>query len=146
MTVRSVPARLIRALVVTTIFARPERTFLTLAASRRSIGKPAITAPARRITVLAARRTIFAVAGIRTPLALRLAGEAALGEFLLRPPRNARAALAARRTVAPAPRIVVFIVIAGHEGGSLRVRNKLDSYALFDYRSAFSRKTGIHFC
>jgi len=57
----------------------------------------------------------FGSAGIGALLALALAGETALGEFLLRPPRYPGTALAGRGPIAPAAAIVVFIVIAGHE-------------------------------
>jgi hypothetical protein len=124
MTVRAVPARRVRAFVAATVFTRPERAFFTLTASRGAIRKRAITARTRRIAVVAARRTIVAVASVGAPFALSLGGEAALGEFLLRPPGNARAAFAARGTVAPTPGVVVFIVVAGHERSHFGCRYK----------------------
>jgi hypothetical protein len=111
----SVATRRVRALVATTVFARPERAFPTVAASRRPVAIGSITAGPRCIAVIAARRTIVALSGIRTALTFGLTRKTALGKFLLRPPGSARAALAARRTVAPAPRVVVFVVVAGHE-------------------------------
>jgi hypothetical protein len=119
-----IATRRVRTLITAAIFARPERTLFTLTAPRRPIRKRAVAPRTRRITVLAARRTILAGARIRAPFAVRFAGKPALGEFLLRPPRNARAALAAGRTVAPAPGIVVFIAVAGHERSRFGCRYK----------------------
>jgi hypothetical protein len=123
-TVWTVAARRIGALVAAAIFSWPERTLLALAASRRPIGKRAITARPRRIAILAARWAIVALSSIGASLAFRLRRKTALGEFLLRPPRNARTAFAAGWTVAPAPGIVVFIVVAGHEGSHFGCRYK----------------------
>ena len=72
------------------------------------------------IRLLAERFCAVGLPGIGTPLAVALvtvalAGKPALGEFLLRPPRRSRAALAAGGPIAPAAGIVVFVVIAGHE-------------------------------
>jgi hypothetical protein len=102
--------------------------------------------------MIAARRTaVLALAGIRPPLAIALAGEVALGEFLVRPARRTGAAFAAGWSITPAAGIVVFVVIAGHDGVSLwnRVENaerlaEAVNRALI--RAALSRKTGIHFC
>jgi hypothetical protein len=75
----------------------------------------AVIAARCALVVAAAWRTVIAAAGIRALATLALA-EFALGELLLRPPRLARAALAAERAVAPPAGSVVFIVVAGHEG------------------------------
>ncbi len=134
--VRAVAARRVRALVAATVFARFERTLLAVAVIAIESRRP------RRIAIIAARRTIFAIAGVglatarigllaigfravglagigpalAVPLvAVAFAGKTALGEFLLRPARGAGTALAAGRAVTPAAGIVVFIVIAGHE-------------------------------
>jgi hypothetical protein len=123
-TIRSIPARRVRALVATTVFTRPERTFFTVTASRRPIRKRTVAPRTRRITILAARRTIITFACIWTPFALRLPLKTALGKFLVRAPRNARTALAAGRPVASAPGIVVFIVVAGHEGSRFGCKYK----------------------
>jgi hypothetical protein len=93
-TIGPVAARRIGALVAA-VFTWPERTLFALTASRRPIGKRAITARPRRIAVVTARWAIVTLSGIGTPLAFRLARKTALGEFLFRPPRNARAAFAA---------------------------------------------------
>jgi hypothetical protein len=122
-TVWPVAARRVGALV-TAVFTRPERTLLAIAASRRTVAIRSITTGPRRIAVIAARRAIVALSGIRAPLAFGLARKTALGEFLVRSSRNARAALAAGRTVAPAPGIVVFIVVAGHEESHFGCRYK----------------------
>jgi hypothetical protein len=105
--------------------------------------------PARRVgafvaaTVLARPEcALFTVTAPRRPI-FALAGKAALGELLLGPPRCAGTALATRRTVTPAAGIVVFIVVAGHEGSHFGC--KWQSCALF-HRGAFSRKIGIHVC
>jgi hypothetical protein len=123
-TVRAIPARLIRALVAATLVARPKRTLLTLIASRGPVGKRSVTTRTRRVTVFAARRTILAFSRIRPPLALRLARKTAFGELLPRAPRNPRAALAAGRAVASAPGVVVFIIVAGHERSRFGCRYK----------------------
>ena len=120
--VRAIATRRVRAFFTATIFARPERTLLAVAASGRPVAIRPITAPTRCIAIFAARRAIVALSGIRAPFTVSLAAEAALGEFLLRPPRNTRAALATGRAVAPAAGIVVFIVVAGHERRSFRCR------------------------
>jgi hypothetical protein len=73
-------------LVAAAIFTRPERTLLTVTAPRRPIRKRAVAARPRRIAIVAARRSIFPVTGVRTPFALRFARKTALGEFLFRTP------------------------------------------------------------
>jgi hypothetical protein len=95
---------------------------------------------------------------IRPPLAIALVAvitlaEPTLGEFLLRPPGLARAALAAGRPVAPAAArgSIVFIVIAGHEtltSDTVETAERLawQSRSRLVFEAVFSRKTGIHFC
>src|SRR6185437_1277834 len=70
---------------------------------------------ARCVPVMTARRVVIALAVI-APAGKGLAGSAALGKFLVGPPRRAGTALAAGRPIPPATRgSVVFIVVAGHE-------------------------------
>jgi hypothetical protein len=78
-----------------------------------------------------------------TPLAVALvtvtlSPKAALGEFLLRPPRRPGAALAAGRAITPAAGIVVFIAVAGHERSQLSVRMKMRT----DWHSSKARALG----
>jgi len=97
-----------------------------VAIAMEALGCPIIAKiAARGIVVAAARRTAFAVAAIGPLGAVTLALEILapqpalakfLGEFLLRAPGAAGAALAASRPITPAAGIVVIIVVAGHEG------------------------------
>jgi hypothetical protein len=54
-----------------------------------------------------------------------LGREAALGKLLLRSPRGAGAALVASGPVTPAAGVVVFVVVAGHEGLTEGVKCKV---------------------
>jgi hypothetical protein len=106
--------------------------------SLRTIGRGPVAAGTRGIVVFTSGRNAVALtgvwfagtrmgllvigsgalgfAGIGALLALGVARESALGEFLLRAPSYPGAALAGRRPIAPAAAIVVFVIVAGHEG------------------------------
>jgi hypothetical protein len=121
---------LVAARSVTIIAAR---SVAVVAARRRTLALPGIGLARSRIRFLAVGFGAVRLAGIGTLLAIRprrvwplvaiaLAGKAALGEFLLWPPGDTGAALAAGGAITPAAvGVVVFIVVAGHEWSHCRV-------------------------
>jgi hypothetical protein len=133
---RAIAARLKRPLLRPAISRRTrgERPVATgtiaggtiVAIALEALGCPIIAKiAARGVVIAAARRAAFAVDAIwplvAAALALKiLASRPALakflGEFLLGPPGTAGAALATSRPITPAAGIIVFIVVAGHEG------------------------------
>jgi hypothetical protein len=156
---RAIPARLeIALLAASTVIPIPARRPVTTVTARWTIIPAealrtlvvAIEAARRSIVIPAARRTVIAVAGIRAlatvafeffrPKAARFEFS---GELLLRPPRLARAALAARRTVAPAAGGVIFVIVAGHESLTSGLVKNSRARPL---SGRISRKTGLDFC
>jgi hypothetical protein len=122
----------LRPIKLGAVAARLEGALLAVAAARRAIAAGAVIAVDPRLVAEIAARSVAVVAATRrAPLAkgalvaIALSGkilgpEAALGKLLLRSPRGAGAAfvasLAAARPVTPAAGVVVFVVVAGHEG------------------------------
>ena len=100
------------AIVIAAVAAWRIRTFLAFAPGW-TIGERSLAAGT--VIPVEARWTVFAVAGIRAPLAVAFGFKSPLGEFLLRPAGGAGAAFSARRAITPAAGIVVFVIVAGHE-------------------------------
>src|SRR5258708_30182616 len=109
------PLFAIAAGTVIPVEARRTWRVSVVAARRSAFAFAGVRFACARIGLLAKRLGVIAPAGIRAFFALTLAGKTAFGEFLFRSPRSAGAALAAGRPIAPAAGIVVFVVIAGHQ-------------------------------
>jgi len=110
----------------------------------RTIGKRPVATTTRSIALFTSRRKAIAFAGIWFAgagigllaigsgalgltsidglIGLAFAGKTAFGEFLLGSAGYPGSALAGRGPIAPAAAIIVFVFVAGHERGSLRVQ------------------------
>src|SRR5262249_49310642 len=124
-TVASFELRAVATLKFGTVASRLEIPLL--AALTIIAGEPPPTRPG---AIVAPRLIIIATAAWRAAIAAKVAllaitlVEAALGEFLLRPPGSTGAALAPGGPVTPAAGIVVFVLVAGHERSHSGAKSK----------------------
>jgi hypothetical protein len=110
------------------------RRIIPVEARRGALTLAGVGLARTRIGLFAIGLVTIRLDGIGTPLAIAFAGKATFGELLLRTPGGpraalaasgtaltlARAALAVARPITPAAGIIVFVVIAGHEGSHCR--------------------------